>query len=160
MKRSLVVIIAVLAILLTTAAGVYAAPEVAATGRVGPYEGKFEGVAFADRSSNAPIMLDLTHRGNQVEGLVYIGEGMVVSGGFCGTVSVPATAQYVEGQTVGWNPNRLVVKPTFDLGGFELKVDFESNVSADGEVITAKAEIDLPWFCGRDPVLTSTLYRD
>lgn len=160
MKRSLIVIIAVLAILLTTAAGAYAGPEAASTGKVGPYEGRFEGDAYGDRSSSAPIVLNLTHRGNQVEGIVYIGEGMVVSGGFCGTVNVPATTQYVEGQTIRWNPNRLVVKPTFDLGGFELKVDFESNVSADGEVITAKAEIDLPWFCGRDPVLTSTLYRD
>jgi hypothetical protein len=160
MKRSLVVTIAVLAILLITAAGAYAVPEAAATGKVGPYEGRFEGDAYGDRGSSAPIVLDLTHRGNQVEGIVYIGEGMVVSGGFCGTVNVPATAQHVEGQTVRWNPNRLMVKPTFDLGGFELKVDFESNVSADGEVITARAEIDLPWFCGRDPVLTSTLYRD
>ncbi|MGD9050103.1 MAG: hypothetical protein PVF77_18765 [Anaerolineae bacterium] len=158
MKRSLVVITAVLAILLITVAGAYAAPE--AAGKVGPYEGRFQGVANGDRSSSAPIMLDLTHRGNQVEGVVYIGEGLVVSGGFCGTVNVPATAQYVEGKTVRWNPNRLVVKPTFDLGGFELKVDFESNVSADGEEITAKAEVDLPWFCGRDPVLSSTLYRE
>jgi hypothetical protein len=156
----LVVTIAVLAILLTTAAGAYAVPEAASSGKVGPYEGRFEGDAYGDRSSSARIMLDLAHRGNQVEGMVYIGEGMVVSGGFCGTVNVPATAQYVEGQTARWNPNRLMVKPTFDLGGFELTVDFESNVSADGEFITARAEIDLPWFCGRDPVLTSTLYRD
>jgi hypothetical protein len=33
-------------------------------------------------------------------------------------------------------------------------------VSSDGEVITARAKIDLPWFCGRDPVITSRLYRD
>jgi hypothetical protein len=65
MKRSLVVTIAVLAILLTTAAGVHAAREVAASGRMGPYEGTFEGVAYGDRSSSAPIILDLTHRGDQ-----------------------------------------------------------------------------------------------
>lgn len=161
MKRSMVVgIVAVLAILLIPAAGAYAAPEAAISGRVGPYEGTFEGYAYGDRSSKAPIMLDLVHRGNKVEGTVSIGDGLVVSGGFCGTVQVPAIAQYVEGQTVRWNPNRLVVDPTFDLGGFDITVDFESNVSANGEVITAEAEIDLPWFCGRDPVLTSTLYRD
>jgi hypothetical protein len=160
MKRLLVGIIAVLAILLTTVAGVFAAPEVATTEKVGAYEGTFTGVTYGDRSSSAPIMLDLTHRDNQVEGSVFIGEGLYVSGGFCGTVNVPATTQYVEGQTVRWNPKRLVVKPTFDVGGFDITVDFESNVSADGEVITAKAKVDLPWFCGRDPVLTSTLYRD
>jgi hypothetical protein len=151
---------AILAILLIPAAGVYAAPVVATSGRVGPYEGTFTGYAHGDRSSKASILLDLTHRGNQVEGMVSIDEGLVVSGGFCGTVQVPAITQYVEGQTVRWNPKRMVVDPTFELGGINIAVDFESNVSADGEVITAEAEIDLPWFCGRDPVLTSTLYRD
>lgn len=161
MKRSLVVgVVTILAILLIPAAGAYAAPVAATSGRVGPYEGTFRGYAYGDRSSKAPILLDLTHRGNQVEGTVSIGEGLVVSGGFCGTVQVPAITQYVEGQTIRWNPKRLTVDPTFDLGGLNIAVDFESNVSANGEAITAEAEIDLPWFCGRDPVLTGTLYRE
>ena len=50
--------------------------------------------------------------------------------------------------------------PTFDVGGFDLAVDFESNISADDDVITAEAAVDLPWFCGRDPALTATLHRD
>jgi hypothetical protein len=66
-KRSLVLgVMAILAILLIPAAGVYAAPVVATSGRVGPYEGTFTGYAYGDRSSKAPILLDLTHRGNQV----------------------------------------------------------------------------------------------
>ena len=160
MHRYMIGTMAVLVILLTTSAGVYAAPSGVATGKVGPYEGVFEGVAYGDRNSSAPIELDLTHRGSQVEGRVSLREGLHVSGGFCGTVDVPAVSQAVEGQTVRWNPKRLVVSPTFDLGGFDITVDFESNVSSDGEVITARAKIDLPWFCGRDPVLTSRLYRD
>ena len=86
MKRSMVVgAVAILAIFLISAAGAHAAPEAAISGRVGPYEGTFEGYAYGDRSSKAPIMLDLTHRGDQVEGMVSIGEGLVVSGGFCDT---------------------------------------------------------------------------
>jgi len=58
------------------------------------------------------------------------------------------------------NPKRLVATPAFDAGGFELRVNLESNISADGKTLSAKAKFDLPWFCGRDPVLTATLYRD
>jgi len=159
MHKFVVGTMAVLLILLTTGATVFAAPGEAATGKAGPYEGLFEGLVYGDRGSSAPITLDLTHRGSQVEGRVSLGEGLYVSGGFCGTVNLPAISQHVEGQTARWNPKRLVVSPTFDLGDFDITVDFESNVSAGGEVITARAKIDLPWFCGRDPVLTSTLNR-
>jgi hypothetical protein len=160
MKRLAVVVFVVLAVMMTAAVGAYAAPEVASTGRVGPYEGTFRGVAYGDKGSSAPLSLDLTHRGSQVRGNVYLGEGLHVSAGFCGSVNLPAAGQRIEGETAFWNPKRLVADPTFDAGSFDLTIDFESNVSADGEVITAKAKVDLPWFCGRDPMLTSTLYRD
>jgi hypothetical protein len=160
MKRLAVVVVVVLAMLTTVVAGAYAAPEVTSAGGVGPYEGTFRGVAYGDKGSSAPLSLELTHRGNQVKGNVYLGEGLHVSAGFCGSVNLPAAAQRIEGETVSWNPKRLVADPTFDAGGFDLTIDFESNVSADGEVITAKAKVDVPWFCGRDPMLTSTLYRD
>jgi len=160
MKRLVVGMLAVLAILSTVVVGVYAAPEVVTTENVGPYEGTFHGAVYGDRGSSAPLTLELTHRGNQVEGYVFLGEGLYVDGGFCGTVSVPATTQYIGGQTVLGNPKRLVATPTFDAGGFDVSVDFESYVSADGNVIAAQATFDLPWFCGRDPALTGTLYRD
>ncbi len=160
MHRFRVSLLAVLIMLLATGATAYAAPVQAAIGKAGPYEGLFQGLVYGDRGSSAPITLDLTHRGSRVEGRVSLGKGLHVSGGFCGTVDLPALSQQVEGQTTRWNPNRLVVSPTFDVGNFDITVDFESVVSADGEVITARAKIDLPWFCGRDPVLTSTLNRD
>jgi len=125
----------------------------------GPYEGVFEGRVRGDRGSQAPIGLDLTHRGREVEGSVTLGEGLFVSGGWCGAVQVPALEQYVSGQTDRGNARRVAVTPTFDAGGFELTVKFESTLSTDGKMITARAKIDLPWFCGRDPVLTGTLYR-
>jgi hypothetical protein len=143
--RRLVGVLAVLAILSTVVAGAYAAPEVA-TGAVGPYEGAFQGVAYAGEGSRAPLALELTHRGNQVEGTVFLGEGLYVDGGMCGAVNVPATALAIGGQTVLGDPRRLVTRPTFDLGDFEIAVDFESDLSVDGKVITAEATIDLPWF--------------
>jgi hypothetical protein len=160
MRRLVVVVVAVLSLLLTAVAGVYAAPEVTAVGRPGPYEGTFRGVAYGDRGSSAPLTLDLTHRGNQVQGSLVLDEGLYVDGGFCGAVNLPATEQFVEGQTAFWKPGRMVARPAFDAGAFNLTVDFVSNISTDGTVLTAEAKIDLPWFCGRDPVLTASLNRD
>jgi len=160
MKRLVFGALDILVILAVLAVGASAAPSVDASSEAGPYEGLFRGTAHGDGVSTAPLLLSLTHSGNQVEGIVYLGEGLYVDGGFCGNVSVPATAQYVEGRTAFRNPRQLAVTPTFDVNGFELTVDFESTVSADGDTIEAEAKVDLPWFCGRDPVLTATLDRD
>ena len=160
MKKLVTGLLTILGILATAGLGVDAAHKAMPTGEVGPYEGTFEGIAYGDRGSRAPLSLDLTHRCDKVEGIVRLGEGLYVNGGWCGAVYVPATTQYIEGQTVLGDPRRLVVSPTFDVGGFDLEVDFDSKVSADGEVMTARAKVDLPWFCGRDPALWATLYRD
>lgn len=160
MKRLVVGILDIVIVLSLLAIGATAAPAAEAAGRVGPYEGTFQGVARGDRGTTAPLMLELTHRGSQVEGDVFLGEGLYVSGGWCGTVNVPAMAQHVEGKTSFTNPKRLVVTPKFEAGGLDIAVDFESNVSSDGKAITAEAKIDLPWFCGRDPVLTARLEKD
>ena len=45
-------------ILFLLATGVHAAPEAAAAGRVGPYEGAFQGVAYGDEGSRAPLELE------------------------------------------------------------------------------------------------------
>jgi hypothetical protein len=161
MKRLLVGTLYLVVVLMMLTIGVAVIPEVAAAAeKAGPYEGAFRGMAYGDSDSRAPLTLDLTHRGSHVEGTVFLGEGLYVNGGWCGAVQIPAVAQEVEGQTSSWNPRRLEVSPTFDLGRFELTVDFESNISSDGELINAEAKVDLPWFCGRDPVLKAKLYRE
>lgn len=160
MKRSVFAFVSVVIAFFLLATGAHAAPEAAAKGKVGPYEGAFQGVAYGDRGSRAPLKLELTHRGSQVVGEVSLGEGLYVDGGFCGAVNLPAVSQPVEGQTTTWNPKRLEINPTFDVGGLKLAVDFESTLSASGDVLTARAKVDLPWFCGRDPALSATLYRD
>ena len=152
------IVLIALAILSTMTSGAYAAPEPSSR-VVGPYEGTFEGRAYGDEGSLAPLSLELIHRGREVEGTVVLGEGLYVNGGWCGAVNVPAATEHVQGTTDHWNPKHLQVSPTFDGGGFDLTVDFESSLSTDGERIAAKAKIDLPWFCGRDPVLRAYLYR-
>ena len=159
MKRLVAGIMGVLAMLAIAGVGVQAAPAVNTTAAVGPYEGVFYGYVHGDKDSKAPLILVLTHRGNQVQGDVYLGEGLYVSGGVCGEYDVPGVVQTVAGTTDVKDPKRLVVTPTFEVGGFELSVDFESNISADGDSVTAEAGIDLPWFCGSNPSLTTTLLR-
>ena len=159
MKGLLLGILEIVIMFSLLAIPVRAAPEQISTGKVGPYEGTFHGVVYGDKGSSAPLTLALTHRGSQVEGKVSLGSGLYVNGGWCGNVSIPSVSTYVEGQTQRLNARRLVTSPTFDVGGFELTVDFESNISTDGETITADAKVDLPWLCGRDPQLTGKAYR-
>ena len=99
-------------------------------------------------------------RGNEVTFMVSICEGLYVDGGLCGAVEVPAIAQPFAGETMLKDERRMEANPVFDLGSFDLKVDFESTVSASGDAISARVKLDLPWFCGRDPALRATLYRD
>ena len=160
MKGVLIGIVEIVIMFALLAVPVRAAPELISSGKVGPYEGTFHGVVYGDKGSSAPLTLVLTHRGSQVEGKVSLGSGLYVNGGWCGNVNIPAVSTYVEGQTQRLNPKRLVTSPSFDVGGFELTVDFESNISSDGDTITAEAKVDLPWLCGRDPELSGKAYRD
>ena len=159
MKGFLFGLLDIVVILATLSGGVAAASEGVSADAEGPYEGTFYGVARGDRSSYALISLDLTHRGDWVEGTLALNRGLYVDGGFCGAVNLPATEQAVEGWTAAKDPSHLEANPTIDVGGFDLTIDFESDVSDEGDIITAEAKVDLPWFCGRDPGLTATLYR-
>ena len=160
MKRVLLGIAIVVSILSTSVALAYAVPGVERESTVGPYEGSFMGIAYGDEGSRAPLALELTHHGSQVEGTVSIGEGLYVDAGLCGSFDLPAIEADIEGQTLERNPRRLEASPTLDTGAFEFVVDFESEVSSSGRVIVTRANVDLPWFCGQDPVLSGILLRD
>lgn len=159
MKRLVIGTLFVLTILSLATASVFAAPREARTNSVGPYEGTFHGTVYGDHGSSAPMTLDLTHRGNQVKGYAHLGQGLRVNGRFCGANAVPSGALYASGWTQPDSPNRLNARSTFEVQGMDITVDLASNVSPDGNVLAAKARLDLPWFCGRDPVLTGTLYK-
>jgi hypothetical protein len=132
MKRLVVAMLVVLAVLPAVAGGVaHAAPEAITRETVGPYEGSFQGVAYGDNGSRAPLSLDLTHRGNVVEGRVSLGEGLYVDGGFCGQVHVPATTQYVEGQTV---PPPRPARGVFCGAGIPVSTRRSAGCSGDGDV--------------------------
>lgn len=72
---------------------------------------------------------------------------------------MPSSVQYASGTTEPSDPNRLLASAKVDVNRFNIKVTLASDVSPSGDVIQAKAKLDLPWFCGRDPVLDATLYK-
>ena len=131
----------------------------ASSTRVGPYEGIFVGTIYGDGGSSAPITLDLTHRGDDVEGTVEIGSGLYVNGRNCGAGYVPAGTQTAVGET-GRNPNNLNADASFNVSGFNVGLDLDGSLSADGDELAVEAKIDLPWLCGRDPVITGELIRN
>ena len=125
----------------------------------GPYEGVFFGTVNGDNNSRAWMAMKLTHRDGVVEGKVYLGDGLIVDAGMCGNSEIPSMMQYASGMTNPNNPNELVVQTMVNVSGFDIGIDLNSTVSADGKTLTADASIDLPWICGRDPSFSGTLDR-
>ena len=152
---SLFVIVAMIAVFAVTTGSASAAP--AETGKVGPYEGTFNGTLYADNGSKAPITLNLTHRGNVVDGTVFVGKGLTVDAGICGAGAIPETAVTASGKTSTKNPKYLSASSDFEVSGVAVTIDLESVVQ--GNKLSTEAKIDLPWLCGGDPTLTGTLYR-
>jgi len=126
---------------------------------IGPYEGAFEGYVFGDRSSRALLTLVLTHRDGVVSGIATLGEGLYINAGRCGGGRLPASEQVIAGQSMPRNSRQIQAESTFKVGSFDIGVELQSDLSLNGETLTAEARIDIPWICGRDPVLDGTLYR-
>jgi hypothetical protein len=157
LKRFLIGIFAVIAIFAVLSISAVDAAGVSKAGKAGPYEGIFEGTVYAPDGSSAPMSLDLTHRNNIVEGAVSMGEGLTIDAGFCGVGSIPASTIMASGKTSAVNPEKLSASSTFEVSGIKVNVILDSLV--EGDTVTAEAKIDLPWLCGRDPVMTGTLQR-
>jgi hypothetical protein len=126
---------------------------------IGPYEGVFTGVLHGDKNSRAPIALKMTHRDGVVNGRLYLGEGFYVDAGRCGGTTLPGMTQSASGKTLVSDPGKLPINTSFNLGGFNIGINLNSSVSADGDTLNVSASIDLPWLCGRDPSYSGTLYR-
>jgi hypothetical protein len=101
----------------------------------------------------------MTHKGEQVEGTAFLGNGLFVDAGWCGAGYLPASNEYASGHSSPSNPRHISTESTFNVEGFDVTVELDANASSNGESIEAEATIDLPWLCGRDPVLTGTLYK-
>lgn len=127
--------------------------------KAGPYEGVFFGTVYGDNNSRALMAMQLTHRDGVVEGKVYLGDGLYVNAGMCGNNEIPSMMQYANGMTNPNNPNELTVQTMVNVSGYDIGIDLNSTVSADGETLTAEALIDLPWICGSDPSFSGQLDR-
>lgn len=155
-KLSASVMLSVIAILV----GSLTAQAAGITTAYGPYQGMFSGSVRGDRGSRAPITLDLIQRGEDISGTVSIGEGLTIDGGMCGAVAVPAAEQVVSGKTLRGHPDQLDTELSFKVSNIKIVVNLESRISADGKNIEAEARIDLPWLCGRDPLIRGELERE
>jgi hypothetical protein len=165
MKKNLFGALTTLVILLGLSAGTVLAadqPDLSPPPGIsiaGPYEGVFYGIVHGDNNSRAIMAMQLSHRDGLVEGKVYLGDGLYIDAGVCGNNKIPSMLQYASGMTNPNNPNELAVQTNVNVSGFDIGIDLNSLVSADGETLTAEASIDLPWICGSDPSFNGTLNR-
>lgn len=125
----------------------------------GLFTGSFEGVLYGDDGSKAPVVLELVQNGRDVTGEISVGRGLIIDGGNCGAVEVPATSQTATGRTTAAAPRQLDAVAAFKVQGINVTINLDSELSRDGEDITAEARIDLPWLCGRDPVINGEFTR-
>lgn len=150
------ILIALMTFFVTSA---QAAPARPAATSGGLFTGTFEGVLYGDDGSEAPVTLALTQTGRAVTGELSVGRGLVIDGGNCGRVEVPATSQTATGATTAAAPRELDAKAAFKVQGISVTIDLSSTLSRDGGTIESQAKIDLPWLCGRDPIITGEFAR-
>lgn len=124
-----------------------------------PFSGAFEGVLNGDEQSSAPVTLTLEQDGSLVNGTIMVGEGLWIDGGNCGATAVPAGTQSASGEVDTTTPNHLDARATFTVQSFTITLNLDADLSEDGQTLTAEAMIDLPFLCGRDPVITGTFTR-
>jgi hypothetical protein len=124
-----------------------------------PFNGVFSGIAFGDRGTQAPLSLDLSQQGPDVAATATLGEGLYVATRFCGGATVPAGTVDGTGHVDLDAPGRVWTSASFDVQGFPVRMAIQGDLSEDGQALAAEATLDLPSFCGTDPVLTGTLLR-
>ncbi len=124
------------------------------------FNGTFSGTLNGDRGSSAIGTLTLTQTGDAVSGDLVIGPGLVLDAGTCGAQSIPQLTQTAGGTIDPAAPNRLRTTSSIPLGGFTIGVVLTAELSADGQTLAARADLDLPFLCGRDPSVSGTLNRE
>lgn len=159
MKKAVIGLLLTIGVIFAATATASASEAQSHSSKAGYFDGTFHGRVYGDKGTSAPISLQLTQDGRQVEGQVMLGSGLYVNGGMCGSGYIPGGAQYAVGSVSASNSRRLTADSTFVVSGFKVNIDLVGIASADGQELDAEAKIDLPWLCGRDPVLSGTLYR-
>ena len=159
MKKIILSLTMALMFMSVIAVGVAAAAEPAVPSTAGPFNGKFQGKVYGDQGSQAPMTLNMSQLGDQVQGTATLGQGLYVDGGWCGKANIPAISQGGTFKTSPYDPNRVLFNTTFEVQGFKIGVNLDGKISPDGEILTADARVDLPWFCGKDPVINGYLSK-
>lgn len=136
-----------------------ALPANAANASGGLFTGTYEGVLLGDDGSEAPVMLELTQAGRAVTADITVGRGLLVDGGVCGEAAVPTGTQSGVGRVSINAPRHLDATAEVEVEGIAVGLNLSGDLSRDGQTLTTEARIDLPWLCGRDPVISGELSR-
>ncbi|GMQ79322.1 MAG: hypothetical protein BMS9Abin02_1899 [Anaerolineae bacterium] len=159
MKKKFLGVISILFLLSTAATTVLAAPKDLKSNDNDPFQATYRGIIHGDKGSQAPLTLALTQVNDQISGTVYLGRGLYIDAGRCGGGYLPAAIQSAEGEVNKYDPNLLEASTAFKVSGFKVSIDLEGLLSSDGDLLETEAKIDLPWLCGRDPIINGTLYK-
>lgn len=125
----------------------------------GGFNGVFSGTLNGDNGSTAPATLTLTQTGQAVSGQLSVGEGLVIDGGTCGAQAVPAVEQNAAGTLDPANPNHLQTSGSIPVAGFTIGVTLTADLAADGQSLSARADLALPFLCGRNPAISGSFAR-
>jgi hypothetical protein len=150
--------VALAALTMTLVAGPVGAASVGSTD-VQPFAGRFEGTAYGDDSTQAPLSLTLSQQGTGVDGTVTLGDGLYVRSRYCGGAAVPAGTASATGEIDPQDPNRVQASAAFAVQGIPLTIAVQGDLSPDGQSLATQATISVPAFCGPNPVLETTLQR-
>lgn len=150
--------LALMTFFVTSAQAGSALPTTASTSG-GLFTGSYEGILLGDDGSEAPVTLELAQAGRAVTADITVGRGLLVDGGVCGVAAVPAGEQTGVGRVPANAPRHLDATAELEVEGVAVGLQLAGELSRDGQTLTTVARIDLPWLCGRDPVITGDLTR-
>lgn len=141
-------------------AGATPAAPAPVNGAAGGFNGSFSGMLNGDGGSSAPATIVLTQTGNDVAGRLSIGSGLALDAGSCGVQGVPSGDQVANGTVDPANPSHLETTGSIEVSGFTIGVLLSADLSADGRTLNARADLDLPFICGSDPVISGTFAKE
>lgn len=123
------------------------------------FNGVFTGTLEGDNDSSAPGTLELVQNGKDVTGTFTIDPGLYIDGGRCGEAEVPPGTESAAGAIDPKDPNKMRAEVTVKQSGLTIKITLDGTLSKDGQTLTGTAKADLPFLCGRDPVITGEFER-
>ncbi len=126
----------------------------------GGFNGTFSGTLSGDNGSTAPATITLVSDGAAVTGQLDIGPGLALDAGNCGLQSVPAGSQTAAGTLDPAAPNHLETSGNIAVSGFTITVRLAADLAADGQTMTARADLALPLLCGRNAAISGTFARN